>query len=329
MNETIYLIITLQHDSQLNNLKIEKNKDLGIFLYKEMNDLFKNEYLENSLQEIIVEKLYRHWTNMTVARKSNVQLLITGHAIGGGLAQILGMYLKGGTTSLLSHLNLKQYDEPTFAEMLQKAKVYTFSTPFVFLKEPKDVITDWNVLQRGTYNFVTEVDSVKVTAKTFFQKGLNMFMPGYIGSYIGVFVFLKPTDFAALISMISENLGWHILFGTALGEVVLFTSVFSIIIGVAMLGVSLYSLFLDPKVLFGALKSAQSKARSEPISWGNNYYSPRSNSKYAIVDQKFLETKTKWNRGYLHIKWHIENFFSNKEIVTRKALPAPNNRNLE
>lgn len=137
MNGRTYLIIALQHDSQLDNLKIEKNQDLGIFLYKEMNDLFKDKPLEISLQTTVVEQLYRHWENIEEARKSTVQLLITGHSIGGGLAQVLGTYLKSKTSNLLPDFTLTRNDELTFAEMLKKTKVYTFSTPFVFLKKQK------------------------------------------------------------------------------------------------------------------------------------------------------------------------------------------------
>jgi hypothetical protein len=134
MDQKTYLIVALGHASPLSTLEIERNEDLGMFLYKGINNVFKDKFFKSSLQKIIVEKVYRHWTNMAEAKKSTAQLIITGHSTGGGLAQILGAYLKSQTENLLSNLKLES-DKADFATMLKQGKVYTFSTPFVFLKK--------------------------------------------------------------------------------------------------------------------------------------------------------------------------------------------------
>jgi len=258
-----------------------------------------------------------------MGRKSNVQLLITGHSIGGGLAQILGMYLKSRTENLLSHLNLKA--EPKFAKMLKKTKVYTFSTPFVFLKkQTEELPNDWIALQnKDSYNFINnKIEYFEVKSKSLFRKLWDYFVS-----------WIEPFSLSFAVYIV---LGGAIKYGMlgVFTNIILITGIsgmlgvilsFFLTIGYsAVLGI--YSAVLGIEHLFQAVKNFFSKAHPESI----NYYSFEAAPAFMLVDQNFLEKQKKLDEHAMCIDDHIKYFFSNASFLNnfkrRKALPAPDQK---
>lgn len=133
-------IVKVVHDSQtylfvgfkgsndvedvMTNLKFKgaKNDELDVNVHQGMNQAFENE----DLAEKVLKQLNREWKKLKTAEKSNSRLILTGHSLGGGYAQIFGAYLKNG--SFLRGRNL----DPKFSEILKKSKIKTFGAPHVF-----------------------------------------------------------------------------------------------------------------------------------------------------------------------------------------------------
>jgi hypothetical protein len=94
----IYLILALENRNYVSSYGYEKNEDLDVWTYQEMNKvvvdvpgLFGS---TDSIPTLIFHFLSNYWASMSDSEKKQAQLLITGQSMGGGLAQFIGAYSK-------------------------------------------------------------------------------------------------------------------------------------------------------------------------------------------------------------------------------------------
>lgn len=148
------------------------NKELNIKIHRGMNDAFQK------VQKRIIRKLFDAWSIDTSAGS----LIITGHSLGGGLAQILGAYLKDDdflnreVEKILWNIEEescwncfngcylwcmnKYYALAGFKTFLRNSKIYTFGSPQVFRLNEYEIPQWKNSVERSSFHFVNGKDPV-------------------------------------------------------------------------------------------------------------------------------------------------------------------------
>lgn len=205
-----------------------------------------------------------------------------------------------------------------FAKMLKNSKIYSFSSPMVYLRRKEGVLHDpikiystssaKNIpaaLQKDSYNFVNEWDPVKVTAKY----SMRRIWDGFVGIFVGKRWSHLASWFTAVIAFGSFAFVENFLL-IALTNFLVSESIVSVMFVVGLSAIEGFVL-ASLGVLF----------QDFSVNWGSTYYFSEENTMYVLGDRKF--TRRNFKRKSPHIDDHIKNFFSHADFLPRNALPPP------
>lgn len=153
------LYVTFRGTSKIEEIKLDlnfkavENDDLGAYVHNGMSSIFT----DFKMHEFILVGLYEKWRKMTTEFKSDIQLIVTGHSLGGGLAQIFAAYIsRRFDFEILS----KEEHYLEFLEFLHNSRTYTFGSPQVF-RLYESLVPRWvEKVEQSSVHFVNENDIV-------------------------------------------------------------------------------------------------------------------------------------------------------------------------